>query len=99
MLEHRRTGKFLPGGAVNNLPKKFSHVAQIFTKQSKRNEGPITMHQHRATCVVKIFLHMNLSYELMKHVNSSLCRLTAAEHINDTIHVIVDYRVLYTFQC
>ena len=50
------------------------------------------MHQHRPTCVVKIFLHMNLSYELIKHVNSSLCRLTA-EDINDTMHVIVDYRV------
>ena len=31
---HRRTGNFLPGGAVNHLPKKFSQVAQIFTKQS-----------------------------------------------------------------
>ena len=30
---HRRTGNFLPGGAVNYLPKKFSQVAQIFTKQ------------------------------------------------------------------
>ena len=33
---HRRTGNFLPGGgvgAVNHLPKKFSQVAQIFTKQ------------------------------------------------------------------
>ena len=26
-------------GAVNHLPKKLSQVAQIFTKQSKRNEG------------------------------------------------------------
>ena len=25
--------------AVNRLPKTFSHVAQIFTKQSKSNEG------------------------------------------------------------
>ena len=31
---HRRTGNFLPGGAVNHLPKKFSQVAHIFTKQS-----------------------------------------------------------------
>ena len=29
------------GGAVNHLPKKFSQVAQIFTKKSKRNEGHI----------------------------------------------------------
>ena len=31
------------GGAVNHLSKKFSQVAKIFTKQSKRNEGH-TMH-------------------------------------------------------
>ena len=50
MLIHcRRTGNFLPGGGgggVNHLPKKFSQVAQIFTKQSKRNEGH-KMQQHR----------------------------------------------------
>ena len=43
---HRRTGNFLPkggGGVVKHLPKEFSQVAQIFTKQSKRNEGH-TMH-------------------------------------------------------
>ena len=28
-------------GAVNHLPKKFSQVSQIFTKESKRNEGHI----------------------------------------------------------
>ena len=38
-LTHRRMGNFLPGGAVNHLPKKFLQVAQIFTKQFKRNEG------------------------------------------------------------
>ena len=43
---HRRTGNFLPGGAVNHLPKKLLPVAQIFTKQSNRNEGR-TMQQHR----------------------------------------------------
>ena len=32
---HRRTGNFLPGGAVIHLPKKFLQVAQIFTKESK----------------------------------------------------------------
>ena len=36
---HRRTGYFLPGRAVNHLPKKFLQVAQIFTKQSNRNES------------------------------------------------------------
>ena len=39
---HRRTGIFLPGGAVNHLPKKISQVAQIFTKESEREEGRIT---------------------------------------------------------
>ena len=39
---HRRTGNFLPGGAVNHLPKKISQVAQIFTKESERKEGRIT---------------------------------------------------------
>ena len=34
---HRRTGNFLPGGAVIHSPKKFFQVAQIFTKQSKGN--------------------------------------------------------------
>ena len=43
---HRRTGNFLPGGAVNHLRKQLLQVAQIFTKQSNRNEGH-TMQQHR----------------------------------------------------
>ena len=30
------------GGAVNYLPQKIFQVAQIFTKESKRNEGHIT---------------------------------------------------------
>ena len=30
---------FCQGGAVNHLPKKCLQVAQIFTKQSNRNEG------------------------------------------------------------
>ena len=38
---HRRTGNFLPGGAVDHLPKRISQVAQIFPKESKRNEGHI----------------------------------------------------------
>ena len=39
---HRHTGNFLPGGgAVNHLPKNISQVAQIVTKESKRNEGHI----------------------------------------------------------
>ena len=38
---HRRTRHLLPGGAVNHLPKRFSQVSQIFTKESKRNEGHI----------------------------------------------------------
>ena len=37
-----QTGNFLPGGAVILLPKKFLQVAQIFTKQSKGNQGHAT---------------------------------------------------------
>ena len=32
---------FCQGGAVNHLPKKTRQVAQILTKESKRNEGHI----------------------------------------------------------
>ena len=40
MDEHRCTGNFLPGGGGSGpFAQKFSQVAQIFTKQSKRNEG------------------------------------------------------------
>ena len=38
---HRRTGNFLPGGAVNHLPKKFSQVARIFPKRTvEKKRGP-----------------------------------------------------------
>ena len=50
---HRRTDNFRPGGAVDHLPKKFLQVAQIFTKQSKRNEG-YTMQQHRSYWHMKV---------------------------------------------
>ena len=59
------------------------------------------MQQHRPTYEVKIFLHMNLSYELIKHDkrnSSAVFAILTAEDINDTIHVIIDYRVgLYSF--
>ena len=45
----------------------FPRVAQIFIKQTKRNEGH-TMQQYWLTYEVKIFLHMNLPYGLIKHV-------------------------------
>ena len=54
--KHKRTGNFLPEGAVHHLPKNLSKVAQIFsTKQSstKRNEGH-TMQQHRAYWHMKV---------------------------------------------
>ena len=52
------------------------------------------MQQHRPTYGVKIFLHMNLSYELIKHIKKiAVFAIFTAEDINDTIHVIVDYRV------
>ena len=55
---HRRTGNFLPGGAVNYLPKKFSQVVQIFTKQQKRNEGH-TMQQRRPHWHMKVARYCN----------------------------------------
>ena len=50
---HRRTGNFRLGGAVTQLPKKLLQVAQIFTKQSKRNQGH-TMQQHRPYWHMKV---------------------------------------------
>ena len=51
---HRGTGNFRPGGGgVNNLPKKFLQVAQIFTNQTKRNERH-TMQQHRPYWHMKV---------------------------------------------
>ena len=41
------------GGAVNHSPKKFLQIAQIFKKQSKRNEGH-TMQQHRPYWHMKV---------------------------------------------
>ena len=39
---HRRTGNFLQGaGGGEPFAQKFSQVAQIFTKQSKRKEGHV----------------------------------------------------------
>ena len=43
-----------------------------------------------------IFLQINLSYQLIKHVKTeeiAVSAISTAEDINDTIHVIVDYRV------
>ena len=51
-----------------------------------------TMQQHRPTYEVKVFLHMNLLYELIKYVNSCLCHFDC-RNTNDTIHVIVYHRV------
>ena len=39
--KQRRTGNFLPWGGGKPFAKKTSQVAQIFTKESKRNEGHI----------------------------------------------------------
>ena len=46
----------MPGGS-KSFARKFSQIAQIFTKQSNRNEG---------------HTYMNLSYELIKHVKSAI---------------------------
>ena len=52
--DHGRTGNLPRGGeGVNHSPKKFLQIAQIFTKQSKRNEGH-TMQQHRPYWHMKV---------------------------------------------
>ena len=54
--EHRRTGNFLPGGRGGGkpfAPQKILQVAQIFTRQSKRNESE-TMQQHRPYWHMKV---------------------------------------------
>ena len=55
------------GGGGEPFTQKFSEVAQIFTKHSKTKEGHM-MHQLRTTNEVKIFLPINLSFELIKHI-------------------------------
>ena len=53
------------------------------------------MQQYWLTYEVKIFLHMNLPYGLIKHVLKEIAifAILKAEDINDTIHVTVDHRV------
>ena len=87
-------------GAVNHLPKKFSQVAQIFTKKVEKKRGPYdaTINIGR-TYKVKVFLHMNStnrSYEeLMNQVtrNKAVVAILTAKYIIDAILVIVDHRV------
>ena len=42
---HRRTGNFFRGGGVNNLPKKISQFAQIFTKESEERRAVLQQHR------------------------------------------------------
>ena len=78
---------FCQGGGGEPFAQKFSQVAQMLTKQSKRNEGHM-VHQHRPSYEVKIFLHLNLSYELIKHVkrNSCLCRFDGQRYVYELCH-------------
>ena len=78
---------------MNHLPKKFLQVAQIFTKQSKRNKGH-TITQHWTTYGIYIFLHMNLSYEPVTHVKRNIkLSLPFRRPKISMIRSIVDYRV------
>ena len=52
VFRHRRTGNFLPGGAVNHLPKKISPVAQIFRKS--RKEMRVVLQQQRPSWHMKV---------------------------------------------
>ena len=51
-MQHRRTGYFLPGGAVNRLPKKFFHVASNFYETAEQKRGP--MQKHRPYWLMKM---------------------------------------------
>ena len=73
-LNYRRTGNFLPEGAVNRLPNKLSQVAQIITKRSstKRNEGH-TLQQHRAYWHMKVARY-SFSGLILSKFERKLCR-------------------------
>ena len=49
------------------------------------------MHQHRPSYEVRIFLHLNLSYELIKHVkrNSCLCHFEAKDICTNNVNKCV----------
>lgn len=56
------------GGGSEPLPKKFLQLAHIFTKQRKETRVIITynmMHKDKPTYEVKIFLHLNILFELI----------------------------------
>ena len=69
---------------MNHLPKRSRKLLIFFTKQSKRNKGHM-MRKHRPTYEVQLFLHMNLSYELMKQ-GITVSVISTAKDIRDTIY-------------
>ena len=53
------------------------------------------MHLYRPTYQVKVFVHVNLSYEPVKKntlKQISVSPISTAKYIYDTIYIIVDYR-------
>ena len=64
---HRRTGIFLPGGAVNHLPKKFLQVAQILWN-SRKETRVIRCTNNGLDMKWNFFWYMNLHLSLkVKH--------------------------------
>ena len=49
---HRRTGNFLPGGAVNHLPKKSPELPKFLRKS--RKEMRAILQQHRPSWHMKV---------------------------------------------
>ena len=77
IFQHRRTGNFLLGGrGGETFAQKILASCPNFYKTVKKKRGSYDgTNIIRPTCKVEIFLHTNLSYDLIKHVkrNSCLC--------------------------
>ena len=78
---------------MKHLPKKILTSCSNFCERVERKRGSydaLTMVLYE----VKIFFHMNLSYELKKK-EIAVSSISTAEVFNDKIYVIFDYIVDY----
>ena len=91
---HRRTGIFLPGGAVNHLPKKCLQVAQIL-RNSRKETGVLRctnngLHMKWNFFHIWIYIWVKNTFNLKEIAVSSI---STAGDINDAVHVMADNRV------
>ena len=63
---------FYQGGGEPFAQKILASYPNFYEKVEKKRES-YTMLEHRPTYEVKIFLQMNLSYDLIKHVKRDSC--------------------------